>query len=59
MKLLMLSMTKDGEMIFQIGKYRYSAWIDAAHYPYIRKWMYRKPGMIINFIKREGKVKRL
>ena len=58
MRLLMLSMAKDGEIIFQIDKYRYRAWIDAAHFPYIRKWMYRKPGMIINFIKREAKVER-
>ena len=59
MKLLMLSMAKDGEIIFRIGNYTYRAWIDAAHYPYIKKWMYRKPGMVINFIKREGKVERL
>jgi hypothetical protein len=59
MKLLMLSMANDGEMIFQINKYRYRVWLDTAYYSYIRKWMHRKPGMIINFIKRKGEVKRI
>ena len=58
MRLLILSMAKDGEMIFQAGKYQYRARIDTAHYPFIKKWMYRKPGMIMNFIKKKGEVER-
>ena len=58
MRLLILSTTKDGEIVFQAGKYQYRVWLDAAHIPFIKKWMYRKPGMIMNFMKRKGTIER-
>jgi hypothetical protein len=58
MTLLILSMSNDGEVIFRIGKYTYCAWIDTAYYGWIKKWRHRRPGMIINFIKKKWKVER-
>ena len=55
----MLSMAKDGEVIFRVNNYMYKAKVDTANYPYIKKWMYRKPGMILNSIKRNWEVKRI
>ncbi len=59
MELLILSMSSDGVIDFRIKKYRYRAFIDTTHYPAIRKWMYRKPGKVINLIKRFGRVEKL
>ena len=58
-KLLILSMANDGEVIFRIDGKQYRAVIDTAHYPEIKKWMYRKPGSVINLIKKHGEVERI
>ncbi len=60
MKLMILSMANDGEVIYRIDdKYNYRAWVDTAHYPTIKKNWVRRPGFVINLIKQIGEVKRI
>ena len=60
MKLMILSMASDGEVLYRIdNKYNYRVWIDTAHYPTIKKNWVQKPGYIINLLKQIGKVERL
>ena len=58
MKVIVLSMASNGELIFKIGKYTYRAWVDTAYYGWIKKHINFKPGMVINFIKKRWEVNR-
>ena len=60
MKLLILAMSNDGIVEYRVDdKYQYECRIDTAHYPFIKKNMYRKPGQVINLLKTLGEVERV